>query len=43
MCLIAIRDPDNIEKQNQITVKLSININDFCVSKLDKTKKNLRF
>ena len=41
MCLVTARDPDNIEKQNPIAVKTTKNINDFDVSKLDKTKKNL--
>ena len=41
MCLIAMRDPDDIKKQNQITIKLSMNVIDFCASKLDKAKKNL--
>ena len=41
MCLIALRDSENIEKHNQITIKLSMNINDFCVSNLDKIKTNL--
>ena len=41
MCLIAAKDSENEEKQNPITVRLSMNINDFDVSKLDKTKKNL--
>ena len=38
---VAMRDPDNIEKQNHIIIKLSVNINDFYVSKLDKTEMNL--
>ena len=41
MCLVTARDPDNIETHNPITVKTTKNINDFDVSKLDKTKKNL--
>ena len=40
MCLISAKDPDNIEEQNPIILKTT-NINDFDVSKLDKTKKNL--
>ena len=41
MCLVTAGDPDNIEKQNPITVKVTKNINDFDVSKLDKSRKNL--
>ncbi len=41
MCLVTARDSDSIEKHNPITVKTTKNINDFDVSKLDKTKKNL--
>ena len=41
MCLVTARDSDNIERQSSITIKITRNINDFDVSKLDKTKKNL--
>ena len=41
MCLVSAKDPDNIEERNLITIKTTTNINDFDVSKLDKTKKNL--
>ena len=41
MCSVTASDSDNIEKLNPITVKTTMNINDFDVSKLDKTKRNL--
>ena len=41
MCLIAAIDSENTENQNPINIRLSMNINDFDVTKLDKSKKNL--
>ena len=39
MCVVSAKGPDNIKEQNTTTIKITIKINDFDVSKLYRTKK----